>query len=229
MRRELGLGTFEMAILITGLFLALIGGVAISDQLSEYSLAKRITDKVIHEDVIRPLKLLARDGEFVITVRHEELDEKIREIVDRAAREIENHLVASNLPVEFSVEGRYAVVSIDPVTGESLGLEELPTCVERRGGSQLTTSSCVPLQPFFSRFANTTFSEDSDRSALAVSHARSWVEGASSRYLPNAVMIGLHVRWSNSAHWTAEYRSTLGLENEVVDTRVAVLRGELEL
>lgn len=230
MKDEDGIGIFEFAgmLVLASSFLLLATGML--DYLMLSRDLARIVDREIYDGALKPLKL--EIAEWAATVRVD--NEALRELVEGIAERIEV-AVRNSLPRETAkqqgvlIEACFGVLSIDPLSGSSLGFAAEPISYTSRQGSADWAPQAMSETDLSKKFLMLSVAQHqtpalSSVSLFAIPSASFGADG-STGFVPYAVLVGARIIVQTD-RLTSSVLSRLGLEPAAYFTKTVSLRGE---
>ncbi|MCB0329434.1 MAG: hypothetical protein KDD70_07215 [Bdellovibrionales bacterium] len=228
---ERGIALLELGTFSVVLFLFLLGVFVASDRYNHFGSAKRIVDRYLSDDAVKPLRFLRSNAGFEIEVNAQALDDYTSAMVSAAAAEIAAIVARHELVDSYTVQMGYRVVELDANSGTVQSVRPIE-CVEQHVTNHATSAQCAELDAVLLPYAQRTSPSGTSIYAVPSAFLGRQEQGSGAleehQYLPFAVVIGLRVSWSLDP-LSGIASLDFGLPRIAFDEKVAVLRGELEL
>ena len=232
MGRDRGIAILEFVASMIMILLVLAGGVALWERNSALRRVQEIVDTSLAGIGTKPFKIENQAGELGINLNEDALELTVENIVNVIEVELDKIKAShGDYASEFTyyIEAAYAVLDIDPLTGESLGLSSSPYSFQDSLGNQNISNhgrSAEYLSNKFQSFSTRSF--DSGRSIYAVpGRSLSQVE-ANSNYFDNSVMLGARVVIDTGESLIDSFLQLIEFDSVTPYSQVIVLRGEVE-
>jgi len=224
---ERGIGTFEAAAMMVILTTLLMSGAALSDFLYQVRALNNFTADILSDTHVKPLSLNNSMSGTSIEVNSAALSQYLQDIVAQAEESI-IAINGSTNPI-YRIEAAYAVVSINPQTGVSEGLEQSPFSEVVTAGSLSVPQADLQrtdLGTEFQRLSQVTAGEG----MLALHALPTPMLGYSQshggdRYINRMVIVGMRSFLSLEGTFTGQMFSMVGGNPLVSHHRANILRG----